>query len=180
MDKDTWRFWIGLGVTVVGIGLSIIVDQIPMWVGYAIALAGGMAMVWPVIRVTFTKGSLVDVPMAAAAQAAYNAAETNIMGKSAYGMSDDEDQTLGWFFHSFIYNDVPIYGMKPPSTVLRRIPREEAKKLHPRPGLKDAFFPWETKKTAYTQLSVRRWDMWRAVRSLKKAPKHFPPRDMRG
>lgn len=182
MDNPTK---VGIGSMFAGGALTLALvlwPQVPRPLGYAGLAVCLIGMTWgfvPIFRPLFASGGLINIPMSEAARIAYENSEKNIIGFAAYRLGDTAEQTLAYFFHAFLLNGVPIYATKPPSTRLRRVPPDEAKRLHPVGALDSAGFLHERSKATYTNLSVKRWDLWRVVRHFKSQPENFPPIDLR-
>jgi hypothetical protein len=169
-------------VGVGGVGLAtivaILVAVIPhlsvlVW-GPLLGLSAAMFAwgLWPLARsLSLGHIGLWNVPMATACRIAYEKSETDLVGMAAYRMGASHDDTLGYFFHSFCLQGLPIYGKKLPSTKSRIIPPKELKRLFPDVGLRTVSFLGERGKPVYSDITIRRWDLWRAIKYLRKVGK---------
>jgi len=125
----------GVGLATIVAILGAVIPHLSVWVwGPLLGLSAAMFAwgLWPLARsLSLGHIGLWNVPMATACRIAYEKSETDLVGMAAYRMGASHDDTLGYFFHSFCLQGLPIYGKKMPSTKSRIIPPKELKRLFP-------------------------------------------------
>ena len=169
MDKQT-RF--GIGAAAVFALASGVVPLVSWWVsGPIMALSAIVAIwgFWPLFAST-SFGDVVHfrVPMRRAAQIAYERCEGTRLGEFVARMFKSPDERLSYFYHAFGVRRVPMFARQPPSRRARPIPLDSHKSLVLMDGTNDLATITNQKRAVYTDTSIRRTDLWRTIRDLRK------------
>lgn len=159
--------YLAVGFAALTVGAQILGD-LPRWVGWLgilfclVMLAISASHIAPRIRKWW------NVPLWDALRIAYEKTQGTSMGRKAFAMMEGyPPNVLGFYFRSLVVMHVPLYGMVPPSTVSQRIPSVDLVNLAPQIGV-DSLSISAAMRPSYERVTIRRPDIWRAVRAIRK------------
>jgi len=172
MDKAIRYGFGGIGITVVFALLPFAGWNIPISVTY-IGMGVGLIITawafWPLFgAVWLTGGGFWRIPLLDAARICHEKCEGFPVGKLVDRIMDTPHKKLSYFVASFTANAVPMFGEKPPSTVARQIPENETRGLISKEGTQDFLSLYDSKKVAYKNVFIKRLDLSRHLRYLRR------------
>jgi antitoxin component of MazEF toxin-antitoxin module len=112
------------------------------------------------------------VSLVRALQICHERCERTRLGEWVNKVNETPQQKLNYYWSSFTVNFVPVFGEKPPSSIAFRIPADALKNLHLREGTSDLAVLGDSKRLLYRNAYVRRFDLLKHVRYLKRESKH--------
>jgi hypothetical protein len=143
----------------------VVCSSTPTWAWVLVALCAAI-LLSNLVRLVATKNHFNwpwnRVLIQDAAQQAYEAAERAEVLEYFILDGPSPLYRLETFKHVFLVDDEAVlYGAKPPSTVVRPIPREEYNQLHPIEGTNQLSFLGTRDVVAYTDVTVSAKDLAR-------------------
>lgn len=113
------------------------------------------------------------IPLMDAARIAYERSEGTPIGETADTIiGPTTEDRLAYFIHAFMVELVPLYGIKPPSTISRQIPLKEMKHLQWVPST-NAIRYFGNDQMFWEDVFVYRSDLKQYIRKLKSMNKEL-------
>lgn len=166
----------GIGIAVFFYFLPQLVPHTPTLITYSGAILGLLISIWGLLPVMASLSlgnlSLWRIPLSTALQVCFEKCEGTFVGRYVKRSNDTPHKILSYFWASFSVTFVPVFGECPPSSISRRIPKDVPKRLVLKEGTNDLLDLYDTKKTLYKNAYVRRSDLWKHVRYLKRMNLH--------
>jgi hypothetical protein len=133
--------------------------------GVIIALWG----FWPLFMLlSLGRITLWRVPLLDAARICYEKCEGFPIGNWVTQTNKTPHKRLSYFIASFIVNEVPIFGEKPPSNVARQMSVQETKGVISKDETHNFMNLYDSKEIAFRNVYIRRIDLWRHLKYLRK------------
>ena len=173
--------WGGLGLGVVSIFCPYVFHDIPKWLGYlGFGLGTGITL-YGIVPPNLHPGVLIGskwLPLPQAMTRLYESTRGSIVASFAEGLTKTSEDLLQWYAYWATMRGLPVYGKRPPSTVLEPIPEHELVNISFRDSGNVAFAPGTSDRPRYIDVSVKRSEFLRRLKSLKAQAKNSPiPRE---